>query len=144
MTSQTADPELPGRLLEALRPLQRQLNSVRSLSTGKLGILRHLTEAGRATTGELATRIRVSPQAISLSTRELEELGLVTRARDEVDRRRIWFVLTDAGRERYEQEHLAGQAWLAQAIEQRLSKTEADALAAAVPALMKLTEGLHA
>jgi DNA-binding MarR family transcriptional regulator len=72
----------------------------------------------------------VSPQAISLSTRELEDLGLIVRSRDDEDRRRLWLTLTEAGGTRYEQENLATQAWLATAIEQRLTKAEMQTLAA--------------
>lgn len=140
MARPTPDQDLPEALLEALRPLQHRLNAQRTLSVGKLGILRHLTRTGRATAGELATRIRVSPQAISLSTRELEGLGLIVRTRDEDDRRRSWFALTDVGRERYEQEHLAGRMWLEKAIDERLGETERRALAAAVPAFRRLAE----
>lgn len=140
MTRPTPDPDLPGRLLDALRPLQRRLHAERTLSAGKLGILRHLIDIEHATSGDLARRLHVSPQAVSLSTRELEGLALIVRTQDEEDRRRHWFAITDAGRERYEQEHLAGQAWLAQAIAQRLTTSEARALAAAVPALAKLVD----
>lgn len=137
-------PALSADLLDAIRPLQRQLAAQRSLSAGKFGILRRLTETTRATTGELAGRIQVSPQAVSLSTRELEELGLIVRERDDEDRRRVWFVLTEAGRTRYEQEHVAGRAWLAEALDQHLTGAEQRRLAAAVPLLNKLTEGPNA
>lgn len=134
------DPDLPGLLLDALRPIQRRLHAERTLSIGKLGILRHLTESDRATAGELAKRLHVSPQAVSLSTRELEGLELIVRARDDEDRRRIWFAITEAGRARYDQEHRAGQDWLARAISERLSTTQAQALAAAIPALVTLVD----
>ncbi|NYG58876.1 DNA-binding MarR family transcriptional regulator [Nocardioides daedukensis] len=133
-----ADPT-PRLLLEALRPLQRELNARRTLSIGKLGILRHLSVDGPATTGQLATRIRVSPQGISLATRELEELGLIERTQDEADRRKVWFRITEQGRERHDQESFAGQDWLEQAIRDRLTPTEATALTAAIPALLRLT-----
>lgn len=137
MTSATP-PDLPELLLDALCPIQRRIHGERTLSVGKIGILRHLTEVGRATAGDLAKHVRVSPQAVSLATRELESLGLVVRERDEVDRRRTWFALTDAGRARYEVESTAGHAWLAEAIERRLTAAEARTLTAAVPVLAKL------
>lgn len=140
MTHQTPEDDLPGLLLEALRPIQRRLHAERTLSAGKLGILRRLVETDRATAGDLAKRLHVSPQAVSLSTRELETLGLIARARDDEDRRRIWFAITDAGRVRYEQEHLAGQVWLERAIAEQLTRAEVRALAAAVPALAKLVD----
>src|SRR3546814_13778212 len=97
-----ADLSTPRLLLEALRPLQRELNARRTLSIGKLGILRHLSVNGPATTGQLATRIRVSPQGISLATRELEELGLIERPPDDSDRRKVWVRITGPGRGRHE------------------------------------------
>lgn len=140
VTRVTPEGDLPGLLLEALRPIQHRLHAERTLSSGKLGILRRLVETDRATAGDLARRLHVSPQAVSLSTRELEGLGLIARARDDEDRRRIWFAITDAGRAWYEQEHLAGQAWLERAIAEQLTRDEVRALAAAVPVLAKLVD----
>lgn len=144
--SGVTDPDrgpLPSALLATIHPLQRQLNTQRTLSMGKLGILRHLAENDRASTGELAVRINVSPQAISLAARELEDLGLIERARDERDRRRWWFVITTAGRERCVAEHRAGETWLARTMAERLTEAEVQSIAAAVPALAKLTETLR-
>ncbi|WP_235734587.1 MarR family winged helix-turn-helix transcriptional regulator [Nocardioides alcanivorans] len=139
MPRKQPDSSVPRLLLDALRPIQRELNAQRTVSTGKLGILRHLVDGDRATTTELAARIRVSPQAVSLATRELESLGLIARTQDAEDRRRAWFVLTDAGRARYDAELLTGVDWLAKAIDQRLTADEAQRLADAIPALAKLT-----
>lgn len=140
VTRQTPKGDLPGLLLDALRPIQRRLHAERTLSSGKLGILRRLVETDRATAGDLAKRLHVSPQAVSLSTRELEDLGLIARARDDEDRRRIWFAITNAGRARYEEEQLVGQVWLERVIAEQLTRAEVRALAAAVPALAKLVD----
>jgi DNA-binding MarR family transcriptional regulator len=48
---------------------------------------------------ELAVVVQVSPQAISLATRELERLKIVVRVPDSADRRRIWIELTELGRQ---------------------------------------------
>lgn len=130
--------DLPRELHETLRPLIRALNAQRTLSVGKLGILRALADGQRGTSSELAARIRVSPQAISLATKEMEELGLVARTRDGDDRRKVWLVLTEAGQARLEQELRAGEQWLATAIEQRLTPDDVRALTAALPALARL------
>jgi DNA-binding MarR family transcriptional regulator len=132
------DQALTHSLFEALHPLLRQLNAERTISPGKIGVLRHLAERGRATTSELAVVVRVSPQGISLAVRELLGLGLVERAPDAEDRRRVWIEITPAGRQKLALESSAGQGWLDRAVAERLSPDERTCLAAAIPALRKL------
>jgi DNA-binding MarR family transcriptional regulator len=139
MTGEPAtDQALTHSLFEALHPLLRQLNAERTISPGKIGVLRHLAERGRATTSELAVVVRVSPQGISLAVRELLGLGLVERAPDAEDRRRVWIEITPAGRQKLALESSAGQGWLDRAVAERLSPDERTSLAAAIPALRKL------
>jgi DNA-binding MarR family transcriptional regulator len=135
-----AEDRLPDRLLETIRSLRRRLDAERTLSAGKLGILHHLTEVPRATAGELARRLRVSPQAISLAARELEALGLILRNQDDEDRRRVWFALAPSGRARYWEENSAALTWLSGALDERLTPAEVHALAAALPVLAKLVD----
>ncbi|QCB98856.1 MarR family transcriptional regulator [Arthrobacter sp. PAMC25564] len=123
---------------ETLHPLLRRLNAKRTLSPGKLGVLRHLAEQGRATTSELATVVQVSPQAISLAARELEHLRFVVRVPDAEDRRRIWIELTGEGRQKLAQELAAGHGWLDRAIMERLTPEERKTLEAVIPILRKL------
>ncbi|GAA4045982.1 MarR family transcriptional regulator [Arthrobacter methylotrophus] len=123
---------------ETLHPLLRRLNTERTLSPGKIGVLRHLTEHGRATTTELAAAGHVSPQGISLAVRELDRLGLVVKIPDSEDRRRIWIELTEAGRQRLLQESSSGREWLARAINEKLTPQERTTLEAAIPVLQKL------
>lgn len=123
---------------DALRPLLRRLNAERTLSPGKLGVLSHLAEQGRATSSELAAVVQVSPQAISLCAGDLERLGFVVRVPDAKDRRRTWIELTDAGRQKLAQELAAGHAWIDRAIAERLTPEERKALKAAIPVLRKL------
>ncbi|MCI0142629.1 MarR family transcriptional regulator [Arthrobacter bambusae] len=125
-------------LAETLYPLLVRLNTHRTLSSGKLGVLRYLTERGRATTSELAAVVHVSPQAISLAVRELHDLRLVVRVPDHEDRRRTWIELTDAGKQALIQELSAGRAWLDRAVAERLSSNEQNLLEAAIPVLVKL------
>jgi DNA-binding MarR family transcriptional regulator len=139
MTSESMTDKLMTRsFFETLHPLLRRLNAERTLSPGKLGVLRHLAEQGRATTSELAAVVQVSPQAISLAARELERLLFVVRVSDPEDRRRIWIELTDAGRQKLAQELAAGHAWLDRAVTERLTPEERKTLEAAIPVLRKL------
>ncbi|MFF5792421.1 MarR family winged helix-turn-helix transcriptional regulator [Paeniglutamicibacter sp. NPDC012692] len=139
MTSErTPDPESAREFLEALQPLARRMRAERSLSPGKMGILQHLSQHGRATSKELAAAIRVSPQAISLATPELEELGYIERVPDADDRRRTWIELAEAGRVKLSEEVHAGERWVAQAIVERLTGEEREILLAAIPVLKKI------
>ncbi|MFB9074782.1 MarR family winged helix-turn-helix transcriptional regulator [Citricoccus parietis] len=111
----------------------------RTLSPGKVGILRHVAENGRASTAELAVKVQVSPQAISLAARELEALGLVERIPDVTDRRRSWIHPTEAGRLKLAEETRTGRAWLYEVVRERLTPEELQSLVSAIPVLRKLT-----
>ncbi|MFC8304931.1 MarR family winged helix-turn-helix transcriptional regulator [Specibacter sp. NPDC057265] len=136
----TSPPESfsPKEFLAVLYPLQRRLQAERTTSPGKFGILRHLAEHGQATASELAAAILVSPQAISLGTRELVAAGWVMRQADVVDRRKIWMQLTEAGVAQFERESAAGLEWVSRAANSRLTPDERELLSAALPLLRKL------
>ena len=110
------------------------------MSVGKVGLLRRLEINGPATASELAAGERISPQAVATAVRELEGLGLITRAPQAGDRRRMQIDLTPSGSERLAHERVAGQEWLVRALEVRLSPGERDTLAAAIPLLRRLDE----
>lgn len=134
-----SDPALARELREALRPLFRRLNSARTMSLGKSGILAQLAEQGRTTASELATSQQITPQAITSALRELEALQLIERTPDDADRRRLWVTITAGGRKRLEADRAAGQSWLDGALAEQLDDTERAALRAALPALRTLT-----
>ena len=143
MTSEsTPDPVAVKEFLEVLHPLMRILRAERSLSPGKVGILHHLSQHGRATSKELAAAIRVSPQAISLATPELEAMGFIERVPDADDRRKTWIVLSEAGRAKFAEESRAGGDWIGRAIAERLTADERAILKTAIPVLKKI--GLEA
>lgn len=123
---------------ETLHPVLNRLNMERTLSPGKLGVLRNLSEHGRATTSELAVAGQVSPQGISLAVRELERMELVTRTPDNLDRRRVWIQLTDQGSQKLSEELSVGYGWLDRAVTDRLTPEDCKALEAVIPVLRKL------
>lgn len=129
-------------LIDALRPLLRALGAERSLSAGKIGILRNLDRRAQATTSDLASLLSVSPQAASLAVRELEELGLVARQADAGDRRRSWISLTDGGRERLAQESALEAAVLNRAFAQSLTPDEQARVESVIPLLRRLGDGV--
>src|SRR5439155_25442074 len=55
---------------------------------------------GRATHAELAKRCFFTPATLTGVIDTLEKAGYVRRERDELDRRVVWLVLTDEGKER--------------------------------------------
>jgi predicted transcriptional regulator len=59
------------------------------------------TEHGKATAGELAEALRVSPAAISGAVRYLDQVGLIRRARDPGERRDHYEVFDDLWYEVY-------------------------------------------
>jgi DNA-binding MarR family transcriptional regulator len=127
-------------LREALRPLYRRFSAQRTLSLGKFGVLSRLVEQKRATASMLAASEKISPQAVMIVVRELEQRGLVVRERDDEDRRRVWITLTEAGRERYVLESTSGQDWLEVAMNEKLTTDERDLLVSAIPLLLKITK----
>jgi len=129
---------LASEFRDALRPLVRRLNNERTMSLGKTGVLARLSERGRATASELATAERITPQAITIAVRELDDQGLVKRTHDDVDRRRIWIELTDEGHRRLEEERSAVHAWLDEALTDRLTDEDRAVLLAAIPVLRKI------
>ncbi|PQZ94787.1 MarR family transcriptional regulator [Arthrobacter sp. MYb227] len=130
--------------LEVLRPLLRRIRSERSLSPGKMGILYQLSQQESATGAELAAAVRISPQAISLATGELVDLGWIRSVPDAVDRRKKRFELTEVGKEKLTQEIHAGEGWISQAIAEKLSLQDREVLAMALPVLEKIgREKLH-
>ncbi|GAA3301732.1 MarR family winged helix-turn-helix transcriptional regulator [Glutamicibacter nicotianae] len=135
--------DLPEQMHEALSPLLSLIRTARSISPGKLGILHTLATEGRASAARMRQAIGVSQQAISLTTKELEGLGLIERHRDEADRRKLWFKLTDAGRQKLEHEIQLGQRALMQAIGENLSDEEISLIRAALPALKKINTAVR-
>lgn len=136
--------DLAREFLEVLRPLLRKIRSERSLSPGKMGILYELSQRESATGAELATAVRVSPQAISLATNELVNLGWIQRIPETADRRKKRFELTDLGKEKLTQEIHAGEGWISQVMTDSLDPEQRAILAAALPVLKKIgTEPVH-
>lgn len=135
--------DLPEQMYEALSPLLSLIRTARSISPGKLGVLHILATEGQASAARMRQAIGVSQQAISLTTKELEGLGLIERHRDESDRRKLWFQLTDAGRRKLENEIQLGQRALMQAIGEYLSNEEFSLIRAALPALKKITTAVR-
>lgn len=90
--------------------------------------------------GALAEMEGLRGPTISAHVKQLEAAGLVTRAPpDPADRRRTGLVATEEGRRRSEALRRQRTDWLARRLD-GLSPAERQAIAAAIPALTRLSE----
>ena len=87
-------------VLLTYRLFLRRVSEVLGVSGAQFEALRQLALAGgRTTTSALARELGVDPAAVTRLVAGLQELGLVTREKDERDGRRRPVVLTPAGRD---------------------------------------------
>ena len=85
------------RISQAVESYSRYLWQQHGLTSPQLGALRELEKTPLATPGHLADQLHVSPQTIAGILKRLEQRGLISRARDENDRRSFSLQLTDEG-----------------------------------------------
>jgi len=135
--------DVPQLLFDAIFPLLGIVHSARTISPGKVGILRALAAEEHVSATQLRRAIGVSQQAISLTTKELESLGFIERHKDESDRRKLWFHLTEAGRQKLHTEIALGRQALKDAIGNELSDAELKLVHDAIPALAKIRKATY-
>ena len=125
--------------------LSRQLRRMRAdhgVSAAKLSVLGQLYRAGRDVTAvDLARWERLQPQSLTRIIAELEERGLIARRQDEDDRRQMLITITEGGRALLYHDARQQTAWLAEAMDRRLTVTEQGLLRLAAGLLDKLTDG---
>jgi DNA-binding MarR family transcriptional regulator len=126
-----------GRLVRRLR----QSHVPGDLTLSEASVLSRLDRDGAAAPGELATGERVKPQAMGTTLQALEQRGLVSRAPDPGDGRRVVMTLTADGRRLLTDRRTLKTHALAEAIA-RLSDDERQALAEAARLLDRLAEEL--
>jgi DNA-binding MarR family transcriptional regulator len=86
------------RISQAVEGYSRYLWQGYGLTAPQLGALRELERTPLATPGHLAEQLHVSPQTVAGILKRLEQRGLITRARDENDRRSFSLQLSAEGR----------------------------------------------
>lgn len=62
-------------------------------------LLNLISDAGRITAGDLATRAMIQKQQATKVLNQLEDKGLIERARQSDNRRAVWLNVTEAGRQ---------------------------------------------
>jgi DNA-binding MarR family transcriptional regulator len=102
-----------GRLVRRLRAEA----AAEGLTWSQGAVVTRLESAGGMTSAELARAEGVRPQSMSATVAMLEAEGLVRRAPDPTDGRRVVLTLTDAGRAARTQARAVKQKWLAAALQ---------------------------
>ncbi|MBM9439914.1 MarR family winged helix-turn-helix transcriptional regulator [Actinacidiphila bryophytorum] len=133
---------LAADLRAAIGPLVRRLRRFRpddELTLSQTSVLVRLDREGPATGSELAAGEGVRPQSMAAILGVLHERGLVTRASDPADGRRILVSLSEAGRAGLSGARRERGRRLTQAISDELTPEEQAVLAAALPLLERIT-----
>jgi DNA-binding MarR family transcriptional regulator len=112
--------ELAQDVRSVLGQLVRRLRAeaaAEGLTWSQGAVVTRLESAGGVTSAELARAEGVRPQSMSATVAMLEAEGLVRRAPDPTDGRRVLLTLTDAGRAARNQGREVKQKWLAAALQ---------------------------
>jgi DNA-binding MarR family transcriptional regulator len=105
----------------------RAERAAEALSLNKLSVLSHVYRHGPTSAGALAAAAHQRPQSLTRVFAELERDGLISRFRDETDRRHQVLELTSAGRAALVADMAERDAWLALALAE-LTETEREVL----------------
>ena len=110
------------------------------LSPGRASVLGNLVRLGPMTPGDLAATDGVRPQSMTRTLADLEQDGLVSRAPDPEDARRLRIAITDAGSEALVADARARDGWLARAMTVELSPVERHVLVLAADLMERLAD----
>ena len=141
MTQEPDAHEVAAALRVSIGLLRRRLRQVQpegELTLPETSALARLDRGGPATPGELAKLEQISPQSMGATLASLESRGLVARARDPWDGRRVNLSLTDAGRATAHGKRDSNNAALSHALEADFTAQELQQLMAAAPLLARL------
>jgi DNA-binding MarR family transcriptional regulator len=127
-------------LLGRLRRRIRAEAPNNGLPLSQMAVLGRVVRDGPDTATGLAAAERVRAQSIALTIGHLESQGLVERASDPADRRRILVSATEDGRRLIHTVRRSRQAWLAQAIAACFAEDEQETLVKAIALLDRLAD----
>jgi DNA-binding MarR family transcriptional regulator len=127
-----------GRVVRRLR----QGHVPGDLTLSEASVLARLDRAGPATPGELAAGERVRPQAMCATLAALEGRGLVVRAGDPADGRRVLMSVTHSGRQLLVDRRGVKAARMARALGRGFTDDELRLLADAAPLLERVADML--
>ena len=131
-------------LRQSVMRLSRRLRQERlahGIGLTKMTFLSHLDRAGAATTSELAAAEGIAQQSAARPVADMVEAGLICREPDPRDGRQVLLRLSPSGRELLEADLAQRDAWLAEAMAERLTDVERDLLALSGRLLDRLAAG---
>lgn len=85
------------RILRVTELNARKLARESDLNASQLLVLQHISHTNKALPSDIARSVDLKQATVTVLVNKLEDAGLVTRRRDDKDRRRVWVELTDAG-----------------------------------------------
>ncbi|HEX3243147.1 MAG TPA: MarR family transcriptional regulator [Solirubrobacterales bacterium] len=125
-----------------LRRRLRQTPVEGDLTLPETAALARLDRGGPSTASALAREEQISPQSMGTTLAGLEARGLVARAPDPDDGRRVVLSLSGAGRQALRDRRAARTEQLARALAENFTEAELEQLDAAAPLLERLAESV--
>jgi DNA-binding MarR family transcriptional regulator len=120
----------------------RQIPTGDELTLSESSALARLDRGGPATSAALARVEQISPQSMGATLASLESRGLIERAADPDDGRRVILSVTDAGLQLLRDRRNARTGELARALSSGFSPAELEQLMAAAPLLERLAQSI--
>jgi DNA-binding MarR family transcriptional regulator len=127
-----------GLLLRRLR----QVKAEGELTLPESSALARLDSGGSTSSAALARLEQISPQSMGATLGGLEARGMIERAPDPEDGRRVFLSVTEAGRQALRDRRNAAVEHLAQALATGFSPAELNQLMAVVPLLERLAQSI--
>jgi DNA-binding MarR family transcriptional regulator len=127
-----------GLLLRRLR----QVKAEGELTLPESSALARLERGGSTTSAALARLEQISPQSMGATLGTLEARGMIKRAPDPEDGRRVFLSITEAGRQALRDRRTAAVEQLAQALATGFTGAELNQLMAAAPLLERLAQSI--
>jgi DNA-binding MarR family transcriptional regulator len=120
----------------------RQTHRVGDIALSEVSVLARLDREGPESPGTLAEQERVRPQAMGTTLAALEERGLVRRAPDSGDGRRVVMTITEAGRTMLLDRRSESVQRLTDVLNEAFTPAERRELLSVLPLLDRLAERL--
>jgi DNA-binding MarR family transcriptional regulator len=138
-------PQVAGALQASIGLLVRRLRQIKTegeLTLSEVSALSRLDRGGPMTSSALAKIEQISPQSVGATLAGLEERGLVERAADPEDGRRILVSVSTSGAKMLQWRRSARAERLAQALSAEFTEAEIEQLGAVAPLFERLAESL--
>ncbi|MFF5204396.1 MarR family winged helix-turn-helix transcriptional regulator [Streptosporangium sp. NPDC000396] len=131
-----------GRIARRIRQIYAITDTASDITFTELAVLSRLERLGPSTSAALADSEQVTPQAIGTALGTLARRGLVVRASDPADRRRVVTDITEAGRRALDDRTHAVTEQIARVLGDTLDAGERRRLAETLPLLERLADRL--